>query len=59
VNATILRQRRQLNDLIDLYNRLCASETGPLDNSLKLPVGPWTMFPGLPEGKDIHDIYGK
>ena len=56
-NAKILRLRQELNDLIDLYNRLCASETGPLDNSLKLPVGP--QGPSIPGTPLIHDTYSK
>lgn len=56
-NAKILRLRQDLNDLIDQYNKLCASETGLLGNSLKLPVGP--QGPTIPGTPLIHDIYSK
>lgn len=54
-NARILQLRRQLNDLIDLYNKLCARSTGPLSDIFKLEVGP--RRPSLPGRLLLEDFY--
>jgi hypothetical protein len=51
----ILRQRREMNRLIDEYNKHCARITGRLD--IKLQVGP--QGPSIPGTPLLHDFYGR
>jgi RHS repeat-associated protein len=53
--AENLRLRQRMNDLTDLYNKLCGARTGILNT--KLPVGP--QRPSIPGTPTIHEFYSK